>query len=256
MSTAVALHTDPNLKRLVEYLQTLGGSAALVAGWSSRNVARKQSRARVQDVYYFSPENVKYRSLKEVAEHFELLEPSGRVIGECPPAAVDAKLWRGAQAQGWSVFSRRDGHNVYTAPDGRTLRNKDEVQAWCPGGPPPKKRRCHTAVAPPLLLQVSVERNPPSTEAPPGMGPVRAALERIGLEQYAAALDDLGYDDLDYLGIFSEEGLREVAVEAGMKKGARFQVCGVAAHRPARHVKNRPLCALVSGTRFLFLRIY
>ena len=257
-STALVVHTDPLLQRLIAYLEARGGhnAAALVAGWSTRVGVRTQTNGKTHDVYYFNEENVKFRSCKEVAQHFGLLEASVslRIIGECPPEAVDKKLWRGAYKQGWSVFSTNDGHNRYTAPDGHKFHRKPDAEAWRPGGPPPaKKRRLQYASSRPsepstplLTLASSAavasaalasERGPtaasplpitiakpkqaaaPPPTAPSGMGPVRAALARIGLEQYAAALDELGYDDLSYLGICSEQRLRQVAAEACMKPG-------------------------------------
>ena len=273
-STALIVHTDPLIQRLVEYLEALGGSASLVEGWSTRVGTRTQPQnGKSQDIYYHSADNLKFRSRKHVAEHFGLLEASvsRRLVGECPPEGVDKKLWRGARKQGWSVFSTHDGHNRYTAPDGHKFHRKPDAEAWRPGGPPPKKRRLQltnqsadvpspalltlassavvasaalaskdhaapslplTAVKPkqaapaapkveataPPKSQISAPPAPPP-KAPPGMEPVRAALARIGLERYAEALEELGYDDLGYLGILSEERLRQVAAEASMKAG-------------------------------------
>ena len=283
--TALVVHTDHTalLQRLVEYLEARGGSAALVAGWSTKvGVRINPQTGQACDIYYISAENVKFRSRIEVAQHFGLMEASvkaapnpdfvsRRVVGECPPEAVDKKLWASAHKQGWSVFSTDDGHNRYTAPDGHKFHRKPDAEAWRPGGPPPKKQRLQltnqsaaapspalltlassavmasaalaskdhaapplplTAVKPkqaaPVAPKVEATAPPksqihappaPPPKAPPGMEPVRAALARIGLERYAEALEELGYDDLGYLGILSEERLRQVAAEASMKAG-------------------------------------
>ena len=70
------------------------------------------------------------------------------------------------------------------------------------------------APAPAPAPAAPLRRPPPGTASS-----VRGALARIGLEQYAAALEELGYDDLGYLGMLSEERLRQVAAEASMKPG-------------------------------------
>ena len=80
----------------------LAAKSALVAGWSTKVGARTNPQTgQAQDIYYISAENVKFRSRKEVAQHFGLLEASVslRIIGECPPEAVDKKLWPGAAEQ-------------------------------------------------------------------------------------------------------------------------------------------------------------
>ena len=127
----------------------------------------------------------------------ETQDATRRVIGECGGTEVDAKLWRGASAQGWAVFCTRDGHRTYTAPDGRKLARKTDAHEWRAGAGclPPKRRRAlklapaEVTLSSPLLLLTSTESAPAaSTESvvdDAASAAVRARLVRIGLEQYA-----------------------------------------------------------------------
>ena len=59
-------------------------------------------------------------------------------------------------------------------------------------------------------------------EAPPdngGMAAVAAALERVGLENYVAAFDAEGYDDIEFLGGLDAAERAGVAKDVGMKQG-------------------------------------
>jgi len=59
-------------------------------------------------------------------------------------------------------------------------------------------------------------------EAPPdngGMAAVAAALERVGLENYVAAFDAEGYDDVEFLGGLDAAERAGVAKDVGMKQG-------------------------------------
>lgn len=53
----------------------------------------------------------------------------------------------------------------------------------------------------------------------PGMGPVLTMLQALRLEQYAAAFDEGGYDDLDYMMQLGEAGLTKLCAEVKMKPG-------------------------------------
>ena len=222
---STALIVAPEWQRLTSYLEAHGGSAALVTGWRTRTGRRtsgggKRGGGKAHDVYYYDENNTKFRSCKEVAQHFGLIDASNRIVGECLPAEVDAKLWSGASAQGWAVFCTRDGHRRYTAPDGRKLARKEDAHEWrADAAAPPKRRRpakpatAATALtSPPLLLTctdstasaLTLRADPgscsggggggggggsssSSSSSTPGDAPaaVRARLARIGLEQYA-----------------------------------------------------------------------
>jgi len=224
---STALIVAPEWQRLTSYLEAHGGSAALVTGWRTRTGRRtsgggKRGGGKAHDVYYYDENNTKFRSCKEVAQHFGLIDASNRIVGECLPAEVDAKLWSGASAQGWAVFCTRDGHRRYTAPDGRKLARKEDALEWrADAAAPPKRRRpakpatAATALtSPPLLLTctdstasaLTLRADPgscsgggggggggggssssSSSSSTPGDAPaaVRARLARIGLEQYA-----------------------------------------------------------------------
>ncbi|EOD22356.1 hypothetical protein EMIHUDRAFT_116813 [Emiliania huxleyi CCMP1516] len=59
-------------------------------------------------------------------------------------------------------------------------------------------------------------------EVPPdngGMAAVAAALERVGLENYVAAFDAEGYDDVEFLGGLDSAERAGVAKDVGMKQG-------------------------------------
>jgi len=162
---SMALVVAPAWQRLTSYLEAHGGSAALVTSWRTRTGKRtsgggKRGGGKAHDVYYYDENNATFRSCKEVAQHFGLIDASNRILGECLPAEVDAKLWSGASAQGWAVFCTRDGHRRYTAPDGRKLARKEDALEWrADAAAPPKRRRpakpatAATALrSPPLLL--------------------------------------------------------------------------------------------------------
>ena len=111
---STALIVAPEWQRLTSYLEAHGGSAALVTGWRTRTGRRtsgggKRGGGKAQDVYYYDENNTKFRSCKEVAQHFGLIDASNRIVGECLPAEVDAKLWSGASAQGWAISARATG---------------------------------------------------------------------------------------------------------------------------------------------------
>ena len=70
-----------------------------------------------------------------------------------------------------------------------------------------------------MLPLVATSSRPASTT---GGAPasVRAGLARIGLEQYAHGIvEELGYDDVDYLLTLDEPTLLQVAQRAEMKVG-------------------------------------
>ena len=95
-STALAVHSDPLLQRLIMYLEAHGGSASLVAGWRTRTGKRRSpGSGKTHDWYFYDESNTKFRAMKEVAEHFGLVDVGGRhALGDCPPALVDAKIGR------------------------------------------------------------------------------------------------------------------------------------------------------------------
>ena len=49
--------------------------------------------------------------------------------------------------------------------------------------------------------------------------PAKLAEPQLRLEQYAEALEELGYDDLNYLSMLGPDKLRQIGTEAGMKLG-------------------------------------
>jgi hypothetical protein len=52
-----------------------------------------------------------------------------------------------------------------------------------------------------------------------GMAAVRASLVEMRLESYASALEDHGWDDLEYLATLDDERRREIGISVGMKPG-------------------------------------
>lgn len=61
------------LEVLARYLEERGGQSSLVAGWETRTEVRKSGNsAGNTDVYWFSPEGKRFRSMAEVARHFQL----------------------------------------------------------------------------------------------------------------------------------------------------------------------------------------
>ena len=51
------------------------------------------------------------------------------------------------------------------------------------------------------------------------MEEVKAMLTQLRLEQYAAAFDEMGYDDLSYLQSLTPGEIAEVAANVAMKPG-------------------------------------
>ena len=54
---------------------------------------------------------------------------------------------------------------------------------------------------------------------------VAATLEAWKLAQYAAEMDEQGYDDLEFLKSMSDDALREVTKTVGMKPGHASKFC-------------------------------
>ena len=57
------------------------------------------------------------------------------------------------------------------------------------------------------------------------MAAVGAMLQSFRLEQYAAAFDEAGYDDVGYIRILKDDALSELVETVGMKPGhaAKFR---------------------------------
>ena len=60
---------------------------------------------------------------------------------------------------------------------------------------------------------------PRALPAAAGMPAVAAVLERMRLGEYAAGVEEAGYDDLPFLLEMDDDGLAEVAATVGMKPG-------------------------------------
>jgi len=69
-------HGRCKLETLAEYLEERGGSKDLVTGWTTSTEIRKTGNsAGSSDSYWFSPEGTRFRSMAEVARHFQLGPP-------------------------------------------------------------------------------------------------------------------------------------------------------------------------------------
>jgi hypothetical protein len=87
-----------------------------------------------------------------------------------------------------------------------------------------KQKHAQSAVQP---ARLSTPAPPPLATPPPapttqfasGMAAVHDVLVKLRLEQYAKALDDLGYDDLEFMLGVSSDSRREIAEAVGMKPG-------------------------------------
>ena len=92
---STALVVAPAWQRLTSYLEAHGGSAALVSGWRTRSGTRasgggKRGSGKPHDVYYYDEHNTKFRSCKEVAQHFGLIDRRPGFI-QCP--ALSGSAW-------------------------------------------------------------------------------------------------------------------------------------------------------------------
>mmetsp|Transcript_44938 Transcript_44938/g.80827 ORF Transcript_44938/g.80827 Transcript_44938/m.80827 type:complete len:286 (-) Transcript_44938:52-909(-) len=64
------------LEALAEYLEERGGSRDIIAGWTTTTEVRKTGNsAGNSDSYWFSPDGTRFRSMAEVARHFQLGPP-------------------------------------------------------------------------------------------------------------------------------------------------------------------------------------
>ncbi len=232
---ATALVAFDELAPIRSFLKKLGGDRELVNGWTIRTAHRAKPSAagKTTDHYWYDTHGQKFRSMKEIAAHFGLIDAPARAIGRCTPEQVDAKLFAGASEQGWSVIATQDGHNKYTSPDGRVFHRKDLALAWNPTDAassstgPPRKRTKPATLASGEPTHASNQERPAHNvcEAKPvcpistGMARVRERLVQIRLEQYADQFDTLGFDDAAFLEQMDESALREVARLVGMKVG-------------------------------------
>ena len=216
------------LRELAIYLDSQhGGSAGLVAGWSARVALRKSSHAvsgKSWDAYYFNPSGAKFRSHAAVAVHFGLRSAKASLRGQLDaPSDIDHVLWQGAAEQGWNVHISFDNHNKYTAPDGMKFQRKADARAWMPSKAIVKVRKVAAAAATAKKEKAQTlvipSAKPPARDLE-GMDAVRAVLADMKLQSYAAAFEDVGYDDLPWLLSLDEERLLALASQdVAMKPG-------------------------------------
>ena len=135
------------------------------------------------------------------------------------PAAASSALASGSLPPGWTVEERVTlsgrQYQVYHSGDGKHTGVRSRKAAW----------EAHTSLQEDATGTASDPSPPPSLT---GMAEVRALLASTSLDMHAEALEELGYDDLQYLQSLDRETLMSIAAEAGIVKPghvARFSYC-------------------------------
>ena len=217
------------LAGLITYIESLGGSGALVADWAVTIVPRDNAGAKGQDCYYFAASGRRFRSRKEVGRHFELFGGDGQkeakrqavpdgeeTSADCGYPALEPDAFPPAVPPPVAVAGVRPAtHEAGRAgPTGaeeaahgskRESLFAERDDAACHSASTADSRKASPDEAIPLI--------------PVGMGPVSEMLTELRLEKYCDAFEDLGYDDLFYLMGLEPSRLSAVAKEAMMKPG-------------------------------------
>jgi len=133
------------------------------------------------------------------------------------PAAASSALASGSLPPGWTVEERVTlsgrQYQVYHSGDGKHTGVRSRKAAW----------EAHTS-----LQEDATASDPSPPPSLTGMAEVRALLASTSLDMHAEALEELGYDDLQYLQSLDRETLMSIAAEAGIVKPghvARFSYC-------------------------------
>lgn len=133
------------------------------------------------------------------------------------PAAASSTPASEGPPPGWTVEERVTPagrqYKLYHSGDGKHKSVPSLKAAWA--------------------AHASLQEDAPALAASPppgltGMAEVRALLAGSSLERYAEALEELGYDDLNFLQSLDRETLMRIAADAGIVKPghvARFRAC-------------------------------
>ena len=215
---------------------SMGRPSALVPAGSPRKKGRKEGK---MDTAGLPPGwHVERRKRAKGGSYLVVLGPDGARV----PSRLEA--WRRHNAAAEEGLQLHPSTRKATSYEGASLRPSDRYQARGRArGKRHGKSLVHletaveAAVAYASYVQeqggeeaeegeMEVENEneevrelPAATPATPAVRAVRAALEALRLEQYAAALEKLGYDDLEYLARAGPQRLREIGAQAGMKPG-------------------------------------
>ncbi len=232
------------LERLGQYIESLGGTADLVARWTAQYSTRvKASGPRQRDPYFFSASGDRFRSMPEVARHLRrlgLLSSKGesqkgqrrkRCRADDEAAASDDGCGGGDGGGGGGDGGGGggDGGGGDGGGGGGIAVAHDGAAAGAGGGP-----------------LVSPAANPAAAEAPAGgaaesavgMAAVRAMLVACRVEQYAETFCELGWDDLDHLLEMGDDELRGVASSCGMLPGHSQKWIALLARMPRALAKR------------------